>query len=107
MKSVRDNFIIRQATSTDVDGIAHVLLGKVTHYGFHDWFFPYQDEYPEDFHDWWWRYCRRLVLRPGLMTLVAEVPMTSEIVGMAMWSFEPQTNLLLAKYSYQPSGLER
>lgn len=93
MGSVHNGFIIRPATPADVDSVARVLLTQVTHDGFHDWFFPHQDQYPEDFRDWWWRYCRRLILHPGLMTLVAEVPATGTVVGMAMWSFEPRGSL--------------
>ncbi|EJD43064.1 hypothetical protein AURDEDRAFT_168017 [Auricularia subglabra TFB-10046 SS5] len=81
---------VRPATSAATRAIADVLLQQVTHDGFHDFFFPGQDEYPEDFRDWWWRYTRRHVLRPWLMTLVGEDAATGVIVGMAMWAFQPR-----------------
>lgn len=96
---------IRPATYADTRAVADVLLQQVTHDGFHDFFFPGQDAHPEDFHDWWWRYTRRHVLRPYLMTLVAEETTAGRIVGMAMWAFQPRC-ILSPGEGPEPAGLD-
>jgi len=81
--------IIRPATLQDVKAINDLVLPFVSHDGFHDYFFPHQDEYPEDMYDWWYRYHRKWILNPYTMMLVAETE-SKEIVGMALWSFAPR-----------------
>jgi hypothetical protein len=42
----------RQAKLSDLNALVAFAVPMVLHDGFHDYFFPGQDEFPEDMFDW-------------------------------------------------------
>jgi hypothetical protein len=89
MTSDQSSLILRPATLSDVQEIASLAVPIVTHDGFHDYFFPHQDEFPEDMHRWWFRYYRTFILKPYATLLVLETG-SKEIVGLAIWIYAPR-----------------
>ena len=82
---------LRLATLCDLDAMTSINVPVVYHDGFHDYFFPGEDEYPEDVFDWWRRSFRRTLLKLCVMTIVAETA-SKEIVGFVSWYFAPRGN---------------
>lgn len=95
---------LRLATLHDLDAMTSINVSVVYHDGFHEYFFPGEDEYPEDVFDWWRRSFRRTLLRPYVMTIVAETA-SKEIVGFASWCFAPRGNQGV-KDTPKPKGLD-
>ncbi|KAF8830889.1 hypothetical protein HHX47_DHR1000041 [Lentinula edodes] len=83
------SFHLRPATLSDVSKIMSLVLPQVSHDGFHDYFFPYQDRYPQDFDSWWRRYYRDMILRPYTLVLVAE-DSDRDMKGIAVWVYAPK-----------------
>ncbi|KAJ3898390.1 hypothetical protein F5879DRAFT_812669 [Lentinula edodes] len=80
---------LRPATLSDVSKITSLVLPQVSHDGFHDYFFPHQDHYPQDFNSWWKRYYRDMILRPYTLVLVAE-DSDQDMKGIAVWVYAPK-----------------
>jgi hypothetical protein len=83
------NYRVRPATLNDLEEITALIVPKVAHDGFHDYFFPHQDRYPGDFYRWWRRYYRNHILKPYSITFVA-VDEGDDIVGLSLWQFAPR-----------------
>jgi hypothetical protein len=71
-----------------VQAITDLVHPQVVHDGFHEYFFPHQDEYPKDMSKWWYKYLRSWILQPYTAVLVA-ISETS-VIGMAAWGFAPR-----------------
>lgn len=80
---------LRTAQLSDIRAITDLAVPIVTHDGFHDFFFPYQDGHPEDMFRWWYRFYRNHLLKPYTVALVAETG-SKQIVGLAIWVFAPR-----------------
>ncbi|KAJ3859825.1 hypothetical protein EV359DRAFT_50268 [Lentinula novae-zelandiae] len=85
----RPSFHLRPATLSDVSKIISLVLPQVSHDGFHDYFFPHQDRFPQDFNSWWKRYYRDMILRPYTLVLVAE-DSDQDMKGIAVWVYAPK-----------------
>jgi len=83
------NLHLRSATLSDVSRITSLVVPRVSHDGFHDYFFPHQNRYPHDFVRWWRRYYRDLILRPYWNTLLVE-DSKGGIQGLAVWGYAPK-----------------
>jgi hypothetical protein len=84
-----ESLSLRPAKLSDVKAITDVAVPIVMHDGFHDYFFPHQDEFPEDMYRWWFRYYRTFILAPYVKVLVIENA-SKHIVGLAIWFFLPR-----------------
>jgi hypothetical protein len=80
---------LRVATLGDTNTITDLVVPLVSHDGFHDYFFPRQDQYPKDFYRWWYRYYRDLILRPYCVIHLLEDE-DGKVVGMAGWGYNPK-----------------
>jgi hypothetical protein len=93
------SYTVRPATLQDTPSITDAIVRVVAHDGFHDQFFPHQDQYPKDFYAWWYRYFRDMILKPRSMVLIA-VDKSSNVVGMGAWSYS-----LMAKQAPPPKEI--
>jgi len=96
---------LRSATLSDVEAITALAIPIVTHDGFHDYFFPHQDEFPEDMYQWWLRYYRNFILKPYNEVLVLETN-SKEIVGLAIWMYSPRGTGVSNSDDPKPKGLD-
>jgi hypothetical protein len=80
------NYTLRRANLSDITPLTRNVIPHVSHDGFHDYFFPQQDDYPDDFYRWWRRYYRNILLRPYSVLLIAEDEQ-GRMKGLGMWTF--------------------
>jgi hypothetical protein len=79
-------YTLRPANLSDVTSLTRNVIPHVSHDGFHDYFFPQQDAYPDDFYRWWRRYYRNILLRPYSILLIAEDEQ-GRMKGLGVWTF--------------------
>ncbi|KAF5319869.1 hypothetical protein D9758_018526 [Tetrapyrgos nigripes] len=86
VSSQEGNYTLRRATLSDITPLTRNVIPHVSHDGFHDYFFPKQDAYPDDFYRWWRRYYRNILLRPYSVLFIAEDEQGG-MKGLGMWTF--------------------
>jgi hypothetical protein len=83
-----EDVTVRAGELADLDNVTSFGVPIVRTDGFHPYFFPGQDEFPEDHYAWWKSYYRDWIVKPWVVFLVAETS-AKEIVGFAFWAYEP------------------